>query len=138
MKMPKLLSRLKPTSISARLALGAVLVVTAALIAASVSTGIVLSRFIRGQIDQRLDAQIASVATALSSRPAVGDDLTVGDPPPFDRMLDGWYWTARIDGRVYRSASLAGGDISDPSTRCGQGAGRRRSMMTAGPIHSRV
>ncbi|QKD02078.1 ATP-binding protein [Mesorhizobium loti] len=102
--------RLAPKSIAARLALGSAVLVMAALIATGISTGIVLSRFIRDQIDQRLDTQIGAVTSALD-KPSLPDLLALNDPPPFDRPGAGWYWTATVDGHTYRSASLNGGDI---------------------------
>ncbi len=107
------LRRLAPKSIAARLALGSAILVMAALIATGISTGIVLSRFIRYQIDQRLDTQIAAVTSALENRPSLPDVLTLNDPPPFDRPGGGWYWMATVDGHTYRSASLDGGDITN-------------------------
>eukprot|EP01035_Chromulina_nebulosa_P050100 gene50100-68060_t len=103
--------RLAPKSIAARLALGSAVLVMAALIATGVSTRIVLSRFIRDQIDQRLDTQIGAVTSALENRPSLPDVLALNDPPPFDRPDAGWYWVATVDGHTYRSASLNGGDI---------------------------
>lgn len=126
MTLGRILRRLTPKSIGARLALGSAVLVIAALIAAGVSTGFVLSRFIRGQIDQRLDTQIGAVATALSAQPALPATLTLSDPPPFDRMLNGWYWTAEIDGRTYRSVSLASGDISSRTSEDWWGDWKRR------------
>lgn len=98
-----------PKSIGGRLALGSALLVIAALVVASLTTGFVLYRFIRGQIDQRLDTQIASLATSLSSQ---ADLSKIADPPPFDRPFSGWYWTVSYAGMTYRSVSLAGRDIS--------------------------
>ena len=106
-----LLRRLVPKSIVGRLALGSAVLVAAALVITGISTGIVLSRFIRGQIDQRLDAQIGAVATALSAQANLPDRLSISDTPPFDRPYSGWYWTASTENHVYRSASLDGGDI---------------------------
>ncbi|RFC63890.1 MULTISPECIES: sensor histidine kinase [Mesorhizobium] len=111
MKMFASLRRLVPQSIAGRLALGSAILVIAALIVTGISTGVVLSRFIRAQIDQRLDAQIGAVATALSAHDALPETLEVSDPPPFDRINDGWYWMATGDGHTYRSTSLNGNDI---------------------------
>ena len=105
--------RLAPKSIAARLALGSAVLVMAALIATGISTGIVLSRFIRDQIDQRLDTQIGAVTSALENKPSLPDVLALNDPPPFDRPGAGWYWTATVDGHTYHSASLDGGDITN-------------------------
>lgn len=111
MTIPGAFRRLTPKSIAARLALGSAILVIAALIATGTSTGIVLSRFIRGQIDQRLDTQIAAVETALSADASLPKTLKLKDSPPFDRPNSGWYWMATADERIYRSASLNGGDI---------------------------
>lgn len=108
--MSAVLARLVPGSLAGRFALGSAVLVVLTLIAASIGTGFVLSRFIRVQLDQRLDVQIAAITTALTNRDANGD-LKLADGPPFDRPQGGWYWTAELGGRVYRSASLQGADI---------------------------
>ncbi len=113
MRPLELFRRLAPKSIAGRLALGSAFLVIAALIVTSISTGIVLSRFIRDQIDQRLDTQIGAVTSALTNAPSLPDRLTLNDPPPFDRPAGGWYWMATDDGHTYRSASLDGGDITN-------------------------
>lgn len=97
-----------PKSIGGRLALGSTLLVVAALMIASLTTGFVLYRFIRGQIDQRLDSQIASLATSLSAKADLGNFV---DPPPFDRDFSGWYWVVDYKGQTFKSLSLRGGEI---------------------------
>lgn len=102
---------LTPQSITGRLAFGSAILVILALIFTGISTGFVLSRFIRGQIDQRLDTQIGAVAAALSAQRALPEGLVLSDAPPFDRPNSGWYWMATADGHSYRSKSLESGDI---------------------------
>jgi signal transduction histidine kinase len=111
MKLVGRIRSLAPQSIAGRLAFGSAILVILALIVTGISTGFVLSRFIRGQVDQRLDTQIGAVAAALSAQGRLPQGLSLGDAPPFDRPNDGWYWMATADGHRYRSKSLEGGDI---------------------------
>jgi len=133
---------LLPRSIGGRLALGAALLVVAALVVASVSTGFVLYRFIRGQIDQRLDGQIASLATILSSGGSMSGFV---DAPPFDRPLAGWYWVVEYRGQRFASPSLAGGSIEARTARDRHGmSGESRPGPADGfgprgePLHMRI
>ena len=52
----------RPPSLSRRLLFGAAIFIAVALIVAGGFIGFALRRFITGQIDQRLDSQIISVA----------------------------------------------------------------------------
>ena len=75
----------------------------------------VLHRFVQGQIDQRLDAQIA----ILSSMLQVGKDgqlklAGTADGPPFDRPMRGWYWKISGPTNVLRSRSLGAEDFELP------------------------
>lgn len=109
--------RLVPASLSGRLALGAALLIGVALIVAGIGIGIVLQRFVRGQIDQRLDAQIMSVVSLL----AIEDTKLViagnADAPPFDRLRSGWYWQVTGNGQTLRSASLGDEVLQPPSAK---------------------
>lgn len=94
-------------SLARRLWLAAVLFVLAALTVAGVVIDRTLDRFTALQIDQRLDAQLLALVSALS----VGSDGTVHlrrdlDLPPYDRALSGWYWQISGEGVVLRSRSL--------------------------------
>ena len=110
--MRHFMTRLVPKSIAGRLALSAAVMIGVALIVSAIAIGLVLERFIRGQIDQRLDAQIASISSALA---ADGDALkliTNVDSAPFDRPFSGWYWQVTTPTQSMRSASLAGQDLA--------------------------
>lgn len=96
-----------PGSLQRRLILAAALCISLALAGAAVSIGFVLHRFVRGQLDGRLDARI----TALASEVRTGPDgrlsvRTDRDGPPFDRRLSGWYWEVRRGTTVIQSSSL--------------------------------
>lgn len=106
---------LAPGSLQRRLVLGAILFILAALLFAAVAIYLELDRFVRRQIDDRLEAQIATVAAALQ----VGRDgaLSIGhvvDGPPFDRPMSGWYWQVYGGGASLRSQSLGGKDLEQP------------------------
>lgn len=101
--------KLLPASLSGRLYLAAVVFIVAALVLAGIANGLILRRFVIGQIDQRLDRQIETVSEALL--PGPGGTVGIGDvaeQPPFDRPLHGWYWQVRYPGGVLPSPSLAG------------------------------
>lgn len=96
-----------PGSLQRRLILAAAVCISLALAGAAVSIGFVLHRFVRGQLDGRLDARI----TALASEVRTGPDGNVSvrtdrDGPPFDRQLSGWYWEVRRGTTVIQSPSL--------------------------------
>jgi signal transduction histidine kinase len=120
--------RFAPSSISGRLALGAVLMIGVALIVSAIGIGFVLERFIRGQIDQRLDGQITSIASALVGENGALKLLTNVDSPPFDQPYSGWYWQVDAGGQKLRSASLMGQDIYSPPAKRS-----RRQMLNGRP-----
>lgn len=98
---------LAPRSLAGRLMLGAAAMTLAALVVAGAAIGLILNRFVVQQLEQRLDAQMATVVDALERD---GDGrLRLArsvDGPPFDRPRSGWYWRASSDGVELRSASL--------------------------------
>lgn len=100
-----------PRSLQRRLLLAAFSLVVAALLVAGLSIGFILNRFVRGQIDGRLDDR--ALALAEQSREPVPD------APPFDRPHSGWYWQVRQGDRVLRSASLEGRDLVLPEFEAG-------------------
>ncbi|RAZ72865.1 sensor histidine kinase [Mesorhizobium atlanticum] len=108
-----------PRSLAGRLRLGAIVGMVAALVVAGTAIALILERFIIGQIDQRLDGQIAALSTDLA-KDASGL-LTVGPAlsgPPFDRPGSGWTWQiVGQDGRL-ASPSLPG-QLSIPARRQG-------------------
>lgn len=89
--------------------------IAAALIIAAVMIAFVLHRFVQGQIDQRLDAQIVFLSSMLAVDHA-GRVTLAGDAngPPFDRRQRGWYWTISGPHNVLRSQSLDGADLDLP------------------------
>jgi signal transduction histidine kinase len=103
------------TSLSGRLMVAAGVFITAALIVAAVMIAFVLHRFVQGQIDQRLDAQIVFLSSMLAADDA-GHLTLAGDAdgPPFDRRRLGWYWTISGPDNVLRSRSLGGADLDPP------------------------
>lgn len=97
-----------PGSLAGRLTWAAVILVGIALIVAGTGIGLALHRFVRGQIDQRLDAEIASLHAVLEPS---GDGISLSrrlDGPPFDRPGSGWYWQVTGAGQPLTSLSLAG------------------------------
>ncbi len=103
------------TSLSARLMVAAGVFITAALIVAAIMIAFVLHRFVQGQIDQRLDAQILFLSSMLTTDHA-GNVRLAGDVdgPPFDRRRHGWYWKISGPANVLRSRSLDGADLDPP------------------------
>lgn len=98
-------------SLARRLWLAAIVFVLAALTVAGVVIDRALDRFTVFQIDQRLDAQILALASAIS----VGEDGGMRlrrdlDLPPYDRALSGWYWqvSSGAETEPLRSRSLGG------------------------------
>ncbi|WP_246788010.1 sensor histidine kinase [Bradyrhizobium sp. CCBAU 53421] len=89
--------------------------ITGALVVAAVLISFVLHRFVQGQIDQRLDAQILFLSSMLDADGS-GNLRLAGsaDGPPFDRRRHGWYWKISGPKNVLRSRSLDGADLAAP------------------------
>ena len=102
-------------SLGRRLMVAAGVFIAAALIVAAVMIAFVLHRFVQGQIDQRLDAQIVFLSSMLAVDRA-GHVTLAGDAngPPFDRRQRGWYWTISGPNNVLRSRSLDRADLDPP------------------------
>lgn len=103
------------TSLGRRLMIGAGIFITAALIIAAILIAFVLHRFVQGQIDQRLDAQIIFLSSMLDADS--GGNLRLAgsaDGPPFDLSRHGWYWQISGPKNVLRSRSLGGADLTPP------------------------
>ncbi len=100
-------------SLRRRLLLAALALIVAALVVAGLAIGLILARFVRGQIESRLDAQIVSLVSGLEPGTALrlSRDL---DAPPFDRPGSGWAWQVRRGAATLGSASLAGRDLAPP------------------------
>jgi signal transduction histidine kinase len=102
-------------SLGRRLLIGAGVFIAAALVVAAVLISFVLHRFVQGQIDQRLDAQIVFLSSMLKADEAGDLQLTgSADGPPFDRRKHGWYWQIVGPKNILRSASLDGADLTPP------------------------
>lgn len=102
-------------SLQRRLLAAAAALILAALVVAGLAIGLILHRFVRGQIDSRLDSQLVAIAASLHRGP---DGLSVGrnlDGPPFDRSRAGWYWQVRQGDATLRSGSLEGRDLTLPA-----------------------
>ncbi|MGO9948715.1 MAG: sensor histidine kinase [Steroidobacteraceae bacterium] len=103
---------LHATSLSRRLLLAASVFIGAALIVAGVVLFFVLHRFVQGQIDQRLDTQIAFVSSMLRSQNGVLTLVGNADGPPFDGHPRGWYWEAIGPNNTLRSRALGERDLN--------------------------
>ena len=113
-------------SLQRRLLLAALCLVVVALLVAGLAIGFILDRFVRGQIDGRLDDRLLALAER-GLEP-------VPDAPPFDRPRSGWYWQVRQGDRVLRSASLEGRDLDPLAVAAGpRREGRPRSAEGRGP-----
>ncbi|TXN50893.1 sensor histidine kinase [Methylobacterium sp. WL30] len=97
-------------SLARRLLAAAFVLVTVALVVAGIAIGFILHRFVRGQIDGRLDAQIVAIRSGLEQGPDGPRLARDFDAPPFDRAGSGWAWQVRRGGTRLRSASL-GSDV---------------------------
>jgi signal transduction histidine kinase len=106
-----------PRSLAGRLRLAAAIAIVAALLVAGFVIAIILQRFVVSQIDQRLDAQILAISSALHRD---GDGKMVVTPalsgPPYDRPQSGWAWQVSGPSDALVSASLAaGGPVKLPT-----------------------
>src|SRR6201999_3443716 len=102
-------------SLSKRLMIGAGVFITGALVIAAILISFVLHRFVQGQIDQRLDAQILFLSSMLGVDANGNLNLAgTADGPPFDRRRRGWYWKVSGPNNVLRSRSLDGADLDPP------------------------
>ncbi|OJY38974.1 MAG: hypothetical protein BGP06_15145 [Rhizobiales bacterium 65-9] len=128
----------RTASLQRRLLLSISAAIAIAALVALGAIGYSLFHFARGQIDQRLDAQLQAVEAALE----IGADgrlrLTrIIDGPPFDRELSGWYWQARplAGGESVRSPSLNRADLiaSGPADARRNDPGRAHPIDVQGP-----
>jgi signal transduction histidine kinase len=106
-----------PKSIAGRLALSAAVMIGIALVISAIGIGLVLERFIRSQIDQRLDAQITSISSALVAEGGTLKLVANVDSAPFDRFNSGWYWQVTTATQTLRSASLVSQSLAPPAER---------------------
>jgi signal transduction histidine kinase len=92
-------------SLRARLVAAALALVTVALLAAGLAIGVILTRFVRGQVDERLDAQVTALRAGLEAGTLAAHPDRF-DGPPFDGP-GRWVWEVRrADGTTIRSGSL--------------------------------
>ena len=106
----------RKASLGRRLLLAAMVFIAVAIVVAAVAVGFVLHRFVQGQVDQRLDTQVAFLSSMLRA----GDDGAVSltgsaDGPPFERRRRGWYWQVTGPKNTLRSQSLDGADLDVPA-----------------------
>ena len=97
--------RLMPRSLFGRLAALAALATIAALAFAALAIGAVLERFVMQGLDQRLDAQISLLATAVGPDGSV-DRSRIVSPAPFNRTGSGWGWRIDAPAGTLASAEL--------------------------------
>ncbi|MCW6507568.1 sensor histidine kinase [Lichenifustis flavocetrariae] len=110
--------RVLPRSLSGRLLATGGIFILLALLATGLAVDLALHRFVRGQIDQRLDGQLMTIAAALESQQDGTIALTRNvDGPPFDNPRTGWFWLARTESRVWHSAGLRLADVKLSSPR---------------------
>ncbi|MCJ2036051.1 sensor histidine kinase [Methylobacterium sp. J-068] len=102
-------------SLQRRLLFAALAFITVALVVAGLAIGLILHRFVRAQLDSRLDSQLVAIAASLDRGP--GDRLRLErnlDGPPFDRERGGWHWQVSQGRSVLRSESLEGRSLTLP------------------------
>src|ERR1700728_1862362 len=104
--------RLRDASLGRRLLVGAGVFITVALAIAALVLFFVLHRFVQGQIDQRLDTQIAFLSSMLRSQNGVLTLAGNADGPPFDGHPRGWYWEAIGPNNTLRSQALGDRDLN--------------------------
>lgn len=122
---------LMPKSLFGRLAALAALATIAALAFAALAIGTVLERFVMQGLDQRLDAQIALLATAIAPDGKV-DRSHIVSPAPFDRAGSGWGW--RIDAPAGTIASADLPQIDQPPPPDTHGDRRRHDEREPRPL----
>ena len=112
---PRLQGSAGTGSLARRLLAAAFVLVTVALVVAGLAIGFILHRFVRGQIDGRLDAQIVAIRSGLEQGPDGPRLARDFDAPPFDRAGSGWAWQVRRGGALLRSASLGHETLPAPA-----------------------
>lgn len=97
--------KLIPRSLYGRLLAAAAVATLAALAFAGLAIGAVLERFVMQGLDQRLDAQIALLATAVRPDGSI-DRARIVSPAPYDQQGSGWGWRIDTPGGTIASADL--------------------------------
>ncbi|MFC6746682.1 hypothetical protein ACFQFG_20000 [Methylobacterium persicinum] len=109
-------------SLRARLVAAALGLVAIALVIAGLAVGVILTRFVRGQVDERLDAQITALRAGLEAGILAAHPERF-EGPPFDRP-GRWVWEVRRGDDIVRSDSSTG-------TRSPSAGQDRRNRATA-------
>lgn len=106
--------KLVPRSLSGRLLAAAIVLIVVVLTLAGAGAGFFLFHFVRGQVDQRLDAEVEVIAAglALDADGRVTLVRRPADGPPFDRP--GWYWQVLAGEVTIRSATLGDQNLPLP------------------------
>ena len=107
---------LAPTSLGGRLLAGSALFTLVALVFTLALMWQVLSRFVTGQIDQRLDNKLVALSSQLRTAP----DVTIrvdgdADGPPFDKPRHHAFWFVRGPRNDLHSPWLRNGDFVPPA-----------------------
>lgn len=132
--------RLAPRSLSARLLLGSAVATSIALGLVLALMHQVLTRFVTGQIDQRLDNKIV----ALVSQVRVAADGTLSlegeaDGPPFDKRHHRSFWVVQGPRNVVRTRWLGDADVALPSpAQVGEAFARSAPGPEADGTHPRT
>ncbi|MDX7952520.1 HAMP domain-containing sensor histidine kinase [Lichenihabitans sp. Uapishka_5] len=96
-----------PRSLAGRLIASALIFIALAILATGFAVQVSLHRFVRGQIDQRLDTEILTLRS--SFEPGVDGRLVPArgvEAPPFDDPRTGWIWLARSGATTWMSPGL--------------------------------
>lgn len=115
-RVSRLLRALSPGSLQGRLLLGSTLATLIALGLVLVLMHQVLTRFVVGQIDQRLDNKIVALASQL--RVAADGTLSLqgdADGPPFDKRHHRSFWMVIAPHRTIATGWLEPGDVVAPT-----------------------
>lgn len=108
--------RLTPTSLAGRLLLASAVVTIVTLASTFLLMDLVLSRFVTGQIDQRLDNKIVQLSSQLRVLPdghvALDGDA---DGPPFDKPRHRSFWWIRGPVNDLHTGWLQPADFDPPS-----------------------
>ena len=108
--------RLAPTSLAGRLLVGSALATTLALVLILVLMHLVFTRFVTGQIDQRLDNKLVMLASQI--RGGADGRLTIdgdSDGPPFDQRRHHSFWIVEGPRNGLRSRWLGTGEAVVPA-----------------------
>ena len=97
--------KLIPRSLYGRLLAAAAVATLAALAFAGLAIGAVLEHFVMQGLDQRLDAQIALLETAVRPDGSI-DRARIVSPMPYDQQGSGWAWRIDAPGGTIASADL--------------------------------